>query len=307
MTVPSLAPAGDLTEDQRDLRDAVRALAGRFSDEYWSERDERHEFPWDFYDAFAKGGWLGINIPEEYGGSGLGITEASLMVEEIAASGAAMNGCSALHGSFFVFSIVTKHATEEMRRDILPRAAEGGLHVAFGLTEPDAGTDTARITTSAKRDGDEYVINGRKIWCTKALESQKIMLATRTAARADGAKPTDGMTLFFIDADDPAVELRAIPKMGRNAVPSYEVFIDELRVPADARVGEEGEGFRYLLHGLNAERILLSHESIGIGAPRFGGRSPTPRSGSSSTARSVRTRGSRSRSPRRRRASTPRS
>jgi acyl-CoA dehydrogenase len=265
MTAPSMMPAMELTPDQQDLRDAARRLAGRFSDEYWAERDERHEFPWDFYEAFAEGGWLGINIPEEYGGSGLGITEASLLVEEIAASGAAMNGCSALHGSFFVFSIITKHADERMRREILPRAAEGSLHVAFGLTEPDAGTDTSRITTSARRDGDGYVISGRKVWCTKAAESQKIVLATRTAAREDGAKPTDGMTLFFIDSDDPAVELRAIPKMGRNAVPSYEVFIDELRVPAEARIGEEGEGFRYLLHGLNAERILLSHESLGIG------------------------------------------
>jgi acyl-CoA dehydrogenase len=265
MSATTAMPAIELTQDQQDVRDAVRRLAGRFGDEYWAERDSRHEFPQEFYDAFAEGGWLGINIPEEYGGSGLGITEASLLVEEIAASGAAMNGCSAMHLSFFVFSIISKFATEAMRRELLPRAADGKLHVAFGLTEPDAGTDTTRISTKARRDGDGYVISGRKVWCTKAEQSELIALATRTTPREEAAKPTDGMTLFFVPAHDPAVELRAIPKMGRNAVASYEVFIDELRVPESARIGEEGEGFRYLLHGLNAERILIAHEALGIG------------------------------------------
>jgi acyl-CoA dehydrogenase len=265
MTPASSTPAGELTPDQEDLRQAVRQLAASFGDEYWAEHDETHAFPWSFYEAFAEGGWLGIAIPEEYGGSGLGVVEASLLMEEIAASGAAMNGCSALHISIFAFNIIAKHGDDAMRRDVLPRAAEGSLHVCFGLTEPDAGTDTSRITTAAERDGDSYRINGRKVWITKAKESHKMVLVARTTPRADVAKPTQGMSLFFVDVDDPAIELRPIPKMGRHAVPSYEVFIDDLRVPASSRIGEEGQGFKYLLDGLNPERILLAHEALGIG------------------------------------------
>jgi acyl-CoA dehydrogenase len=261
----SSAPVEELTPDQEEIRHAVRRLAASFDDEYWTERDEAHEFPWKFYEAFAKGGWLGMAIPEEYGGSGLGVVEASLLMEEIAASGAAMNGCSALHISIFAFNIIAKHGDDAMRREILPSAADGSLHVCFALTEPDAGTDTTRITTAAKRDGDGYRINGRKVWITKAEQSDKMVLVARTSSRAEVAKPTDGMSLFLVDAHDPAIELRAIAKMGRHAVPSYEVFIDDLRVPATSRIGEEGAGFRYLLDGLNPERILLAHEALGIG------------------------------------------
>jgi acyl-CoA dehydrogenase len=255
----------DLTEDQRDLRDAVAALARKFGDEYWAERDERHEFPRDFYDAFAAGDWLGIAIPEQYGGSGLGIAEASIMLEEIAASGAGMNGCSSMHLTIFGLNTIVKHADEELRQEILPRAVDGSLHVCFGVTEPDAGTDTTRISTVARREGDTYVLNGRKVWITKAAQSQKMVLVARTTPREDVAKPTEGMSLFLIDVDEEAMALRAIPKMGRNAVPSYEVFLDDYRVPATARIGEEGKGFRYLLDGLNPERILLAHEALGLG------------------------------------------
>jgi acyl-CoA dehydrogenase len=259
-------PAGlALTTDQEDIRSAVRALAARFDDDYWAEHDERREFPWDFYDAFAEGGWLGIAIPEQYGGSGLGIAEASILLEEVAASGAAMNGCSAMHLTIFGLNTIVMHASEELRADVLPRAADGSLHVCFGVTEPNAGTDTTRISTVARRDGDCYVINGRKVWITKAAQSQKMVLIARTAARDAGARPTDGMSLFLVDVDEQAMGLRAIPKLGRNAVPSYEVFLDDYVVPAAARVGEEGEGFRYLLDGLNPERILLAHEALGIG------------------------------------------
>jgi acyl-CoA dehydrogenase len=253
-----------LTEDQEQLRTAVRDLAGRFSDDYWAERDERHEFPWDFYDAFAEGGWLGIAIPEEYGGGGLGISEAALLLEEVAASGAGMNGCSTMHLTIFGLNTIVKHGSADLREEILPAAVDGSLHVCFGVTEPDAGTDTTRISSFARRDGSDYVINGRKVWITKAGESQKMILIARTTAR-DASRPIEGMSLFLVDVQDDAVQLRPIRKMGRNAVASYEVFIDDLRVAESARIGEENQGFTYLLDGLNPERILLAHEALGIG------------------------------------------
>jgi acyl-CoA dehydrogenase len=255
----------ELSENQQALRGEVRQLANRFDDDYWSARDECHEFPWEFYNAFAEGGWLGIAIPEEYGGSGLGVLEASLLLEEVAASGAAMNGCSAMHLTIFGLNVVVKHGSEALRREVLPRAADGSLHVCFGVTEPNAGTDTSRITTFARRDGADYVVNGQKIWTTKAGDSQKMLLLARTTPRDQVARPTDGMSLFLVDVDPGAMTLKPIPKMGRNAVASYEVFIDDLRVPAEARIGDEGQGFRLLLDGLNPERILLAHESLGIG------------------------------------------
>ncbi|WP_306336664.1 acyl-CoA dehydrogenase family protein [Streptomyces sp. KL118A] len=253
-----------LTEEQEDIRRAVAELAARFPDTYWADHDERAAFPQDFYDAFAEGGWLGMAIPEEYGGGGLGILEASLLLQEIAASGAGMNGCSTMHLTIFGLNTLVKHGSPQLREEILPRAADGSLHVCFGVTEPDAGTDTTRISTVARRDGDDYVISGRKVWITKAGHSQKMVLIARTAPR-DAERPTEGMTLFLVDIDSDAVRLRAIPKMGRNAVASYEVVIDGLRTPASRRVGEEGQGFRHLLDGLNPERILLAHEAVGIG------------------------------------------
>ncbi|MFD9958151.1 acyl-CoA dehydrogenase family protein [Amycolatopsis sp. NPDC058986] len=254
-----------LTDDQELIRGAVRELAGKFSDDYWADKDERGEFPHEFYNAFAGAGWLGMAIPEEYGGGGLGVLEAALLLEEVAASGAAMNGCSTMHLTIFGLNTIVKHGSEQLRREILPRAVDGSLHVCFGVTEPDAGTDTTRITTFARRDGDSYVVNGRKVFITKAGQSQKMVLIARTTKREDVEKPTDGMSLFLVDIESDAVQLRAIPKMGRNAVHCYEVFIDDLRVPESARVGEEGQGFRYLLDGLNPERILLAHEALGIG------------------------------------------
>jgi acyl-CoA dehydrogenase len=254
-----------LTEEQQALQKAVRELASKFDDDYWAERDEKHEFPTEFYEAFARAGWVGIAIPEQYGGAGQGIFEASLLLEEIAASGAGMNGCSSMHLTIFGLNTVAKHGSEALRQEVLPRAADGSLHVCFGVTEPDAGTDTTRIATFARRDGDEYVIRGRKVWITKAGMSSKMILIARTTPRDQIAKATDGMSLFLVDLDPSAVELRAIPKLGRNAVASYEVVIDDLRVPVAARIGEEGQGFRYLLDGLNPERILLAHEALGIG------------------------------------------
>jgi acyl-CoA dehydrogenase len=254
----------DLDDDARVLQQAARELAGRFDDNYWADVDERHEFPWEFYDAFAKGGWLGISIPEEYGGGGKGILEAALLMEAIASSGAGMNGCSSMHLTIFGLNTIVKHGSEELRREILPKAASGSLHVCFGVTEPDAGTDTTRISTFARREGDTYVIRGRKVWITKAGVSSKMVLIARTSER-DGNARAEGMSLFLIDIDPERVTLREIPKLGRNAVASYEVAFDDLVVPAECRIGEEGRGFKYLLDGLNPERILLAHEALGLG------------------------------------------
>lgn len=255
----------ELSEEQEMLRAGARQLARSFSDEYWAERDQNNEFPWEFYNAFAEAGWLGISIPEEYGGGGLGIFEAALLLEEIAASGAGMNGCSTMHLTIFGLNTIVKHGSAEMRQEILPSAADGSLHVCFAVTEPDAGTDTTRISTFARRVDGGYVVNGRKVWITKAGDSQKMILIARTSRREEVAKPTDGMSLFLIDIDPAHIELKAIPKLGRNAVSSYEVFIDDLFVPDSALVGDEGQGFRYLLDGLNPERILLAHEALGLG------------------------------------------
>jgi acyl-CoA dehydrogenase len=254
-----------LTEDQETIRTAVADLARRFDDGYWLEHDDKHEFPIEFYDAIAAGGWLGITIPEEYGGHGLGITEASLVLEEVARSGGGMNAASSIHLSIFGMHPVVVHGSDELKRSTLPRIATGDLHVCFGVTEPGAGLDTSRVTTFARRDGDSYVVSGRKVWISKAMESEKILLLTRTTARADVSRPTDGMTLFLTDLDRSHVDVRPIRKMGRNAVTSNELFIDELRVPVEHRVGEEGQGFRYLLDGLNPERMLIAAEALGIG------------------------------------------
>ena len=254
-----------LTEDQELIRSGVATLAKSFDDRYWMERDQAHEFPTEFYRAIADGGWLGVTIPTAYGGHGLGITEASLVVEEVARSGGGMNAASSIHMSIFGMQPVVVHGSASLKERTLPRIATGDLHVCFGVTEPDAGSDTTRITTFARRDGDSYIVNGRKVWISKALESEKILLLTRTTALSEVGRRTDGMTLFLTDLDRDHVDIRPIPKMGRNAVSSNELFIDDLRVPVEDRVGEEGQGFRYLVDGLNPERMLIAAEALGIG------------------------------------------
>ncbi len=255
----------ELTEDQESIRKAVAGLMRDFDDRYWMEKDLAHEFPAEFYAAIANGGWLGMTVPVEYGGHGLGITEATLLLEEVARSGGGMNAASSIHLSIFGMHPVVVHGSEELKQRTLPRISTGDLHVCFGVTEPGAGLDTASITTFARRDGDHYVVNGRKVWISKAMESEKILLLTRTSAIGDVAKRTDGMTLFLTDLDRDRVDIRPIPKMGRNAVTSNELFIDDLRIPVEDRVGEEGRGFSYLLDGLNPERMLIAAEALGIG------------------------------------------
>ena len=236
-----------------------------FPDEYWSEKDKAHEFPWEFYEKIAEGGWIGIAIPEEFGGGGKGITEASIVLEEIAASGAAMNGCSAIHLSMFGMEPVRKYGSSELVSEVLPGVASGEIHVAFGVTEPDAGTDTTKIRTRAERDGDEYVITGAKGWTSKAPYCDMCLLLVRTTPFEDVTSPTEGISLFLVDLDDSAVDITPIAKVGRNAVVSCEVRYDGLRVPASRLIGNEGEGFRYILDGLNPERILIAAEAFGIG------------------------------------------
>ncbi len=248
-----------------EVENAVAGVCRRFPDEYWRARDDAHEFPWDFYNAMAEAGWVGVAIPEEYGGGGGGITEAAVVLQTVAASGAAMNGATALHLSIFGINPVLKHGSDAMRQKYLPRVASGDLHVAFGVTEPDAGTDTTNISTRAWRDGDEYIVRGRKIWTSKALESEKVLLLVRTTPLEECAKRTDGMTLLLANLRDPAVDIAPIPKAGRNAVASCEVRYDDLRVSVDDLVGEEGRGFHHLLDGLNPERILIAAEAVGTG------------------------------------------
>ena len=255
----------ETTEEHQLIRDAVGRICANFPDEYWAACDREHRFPWDFYNALAADGWIGIAIPEKYGGSGRGITEASILLEEVAASGAAMNGCSAIHLSIFGMHPVVRHGSEEMKRKYLPGVANGELHICFGVTEPDSGTDTTSITTTAVRDGDYYIVRGRKVWTTKALDAQRVLLLVRTQARETVDKRTQGMTLLLAEIKRPEVTISPIDKVGRNAIATCEVVYDDLPVHVTDRVGEEGMGFRYLLGGLNAERILVAAESLGIG------------------------------------------
>ena len=249
-------------EDHQLIEDAITAIGADFDDDYWSRLDEAHEFPWDFYDRLAEGGWVGIAIPEKFGGGGQGIAEAAVVLRTIAASGAAMNGCSAVHLTIFGLNPVAVFGNDRLKNTFLPRAAAGDLHVAFGVTEANAGTDTSQIQTRATRDGDDWRIRGQKIWTTKALESEVVLLLARTG---DADSGLDGLSLFLADLDPDHVDIRPIPKAGRNAVASCEVFYDDLPVEGWRLVGEEGKGFRHILHGLNPERILLASEATGIG------------------------------------------
>lgn len=257
----------DYTEDpvHRDIREAVRAMCKDFPDEYWMEHDASHEFPWEFYEAVQKAGWLGLTIPEEYGGGGLGVTEAAIVEQEIAASGAGMNGCSAVHIGIFGFHPVIEHGSEDLKRRFLPQAASGDLHVSFAVTEPDAGTDTTNISTFARKVDGGYLVTGKKVWITKAQEAQRMLLLCRTEPREAGARRTAGMTLMFAEIDRDKVQIRPIPKMGRNAVDTNELFIDDLFVADSDVVGEPGHGFRTILGGLNAERVISANAALGIG------------------------------------------
>ena len=258
-----------LSELQQALHDEVLSLASRFQPEYWLEHDRNATYPWEFVRAFAERGWLGTIIPERYGGAGLGITEAAIILHAICLSGAGTSGASPVHFFMFPPAPVIHFGSEAMKKACLPRIARGELMLAFGVTEPTAGSDTSRITTWAERRGDCWVVNGQKIWTTNAQQAEKILLLARTSAR-DDARPYDGMTLFFADLDRGACKVRRIEKLGRAAVDSNEVFIDGLVVPDTDVVGEVGRGFYHLIDSLNPERIVIAAEAIGIGRSALG-------------------------------------
>jgi acyl-CoA dehydrogenase len=230
-----MASADEREDTLNAIRDGVRAVVRRFDDEYWLERDEDGVFPNEFHRAMADAGWLGITMPEEYGGSGLGVTEAAIMMHEVAGHGGGM------------------------------RLVAGQDKVAFGVTEPDAGLDTTRIKTFAEKVPGGYKVRGQKVWTSTAQVASKIMLLTRTTRYEDCKRPTDGITIFYTDLDRSKIEVQRIPKMGRKAVDSNAIFIEDLFIPDEHRIGEEGKGFSYILHSLNPERVLVGTEAVAIG------------------------------------------
>ena len=247
------------------MRAAIEKICARFDDDYWLKRDRDGAFPGDFHGTLAADGWLGICIPEAYGGAGLGIAEAAVMMQTIAQSGAGFSGASAVHMNIFGLNPVVVYGTEEQKARMLPPIVAGKEKACFAVTEPNAGLETARLQTRAERHGDRYVVSGAKIWITTAQVADKMLILTRTAPIETGRKPTDGLTLFFTALDRRYVEVREIKKMGRKAVDSNQVFIDGLEVPVADRIGEEGRGFEYILDGFNPERILVAVEAIGLG------------------------------------------
>ena len=259
-----------LTVDQQHIRDAISKLCARFPDEYWLKHDQNHEFPQEFFEALRDDGWLGIAMPAEYGGSGLGISEAAVMMQAIAESGAGMSGASAVHIPVFSVQPVVLFGTEQQKKRILPAVVSGKDRVCFAVTEPNAGLNTTEITTRAVRRPDGYLVNGDKIWISTAQVSNKMLLLARTTPLDQVKKKTHGLSLFYTDLDRSKIEVRPINKMGRHAVDSNMLFIHDLLVPEEDRIGAEGEGFKILLHGLNPERVLVAAEAVGIGRAALG-------------------------------------
>jgi acyl-CoA dehydrogenase len=247
------------------VRAAIEKICARFGDDYWLNRDSDGEFPEEFYRAIADGGWLGICIPQEFGGSGLGVGEAAVMMHAITASGAGLSGASAVHMNIFSLNPVVVYGSDEQKRRMLPPIAAGEEKACFAVTEPDAGLETAKLKTTAKRHGGIYVVSGAKIWISTAQVADRMLILARTAPLGEGRRLTDGLSLFYTALDRRFVEVREIEKMGRKAVDSNALFIDGLEVPVADRIGEEGRGFEYILHGLNPERVLVAAEAIGLG------------------------------------------
>ncbi len=254
-----------LTDEQQAIRDGIARICAKFDDEYWLNKDREGGFPHDFHQAIARDGWLGICMPEAYGGSGLGVAEAAIMMQAIAESGACMAGASAVHLNIFGLQPVVVYGTEEQKQRMLPPLIRGEHKACFGVTEPDTGLDTTKLRTRAERKGDHYILTGQKVWTSTAQVADRILVIARTTPPEQVKKKTDGLTLFYTAFDRKYLEAREIDKMGRKAVDSNQLFIDGLPVPLEDRIGEEGRGFEYLLHGLNPERILCAAESIGIG------------------------------------------
>ena len=253
------------SEDQRAIREGVSAVVRKFDDDYWLARDDDGEFPRAFHRAMADAGWLGITMPPEYGGAGLGVIEAAIMMHEVASHGGGMAAASTVHINLFGPHPIVVFGTPEQRERWLPRLVQGLDQCAFGVTEPDAGLNTTAIKTFAQKAPGGYLVHGQKVWTSTAQVASKIMLLTRTTKLEDCKRPTEGITLFYADLDRSKIEVRRIPKMGRKAVDSNAVFIDGLFIPESDRIGEEGKGFSYLLHSLNPERLLVAAEAVAIG------------------------------------------
>ena len=258
----------ELSADQADLVAGVQASLRPFDDAYWLDCDREHRFPETFVQAMAKGGWLGVTLPEAYGGAGLGVTEAALMMLEVARAGG-MTAASSIHMNIFGPKAIVQFGTEAQRAAWLPELISGRTKSCFAVTEPDTGLDTTRLTTRAVRQGARYTVNGRKMWTSTAQVADRIMLLARTSDY-DAARPTEGLSLFYTALDRNAVEVREIDKMGRAAVDTNALFIDNLNVPEEDLIGVEGQGFRYILQAMNPERILIAAEAVGIGLSALG-------------------------------------
>jgi acyl-CoA dehydrogenase len=254
-----------ISDDHRAIREGVGTVVRRFGDDYWLQRDDDGEFPREFHRAMADAGWLGITMPTRYGGAGLGVTEACIMLHEVTSHGGGMAAASTVHINLFGPHPIVVFGTDDQRARWLPRLIDGSDQCCFGFTEPDAGLNTTAIKTFAQKVPGGYVVHGQKVWTSTAQVANKIMLLTRTTKLEDCKRPTDGITIFYADLDRSKVEVRRIPKMGRKAVDSNAVFIDGLFIADSDRIGEEGKGFSYILHSLNPERLLVASEAIGIG------------------------------------------
>jgi acyl-CoA dehydrogenase len=253
------------TPEQEAIREAIAKICARFGDDYWLKKDKEGGFPKELHQALAKDGWLGVAMPEEYGGSGLGITEAAVMMQAIAESGAGFSGASAVHMNIFGLNPVVVFGTPEQKKRMLPGLIAGKERACFAVTEPNTGLNTTRIKTKAEKKGGKYLISGQKVWISTAQVAEKILLLARTTPLEETRKSTLGLSLFYTDFDRKHIEVREIEKMGRKAVDSNQVFFDGLPVPEADRIGEEGKGFEYILHGMNPERILIAAECVGLG------------------------------------------
>ncbi|KAK5219866.1 hypothetical protein LTR72_007397 [Exophiala xenobiotica] len=253
------------TESMHMVREAISKICSKYTDEYWLEKDNKHEFPLDLHRDLAKDGWLGICMPQEYGGSELGISEATVMMQTISESGAGMTGASSVHMNIFGLEPVVKFGTPEQKARMLVPMIQGREKSCFGVTEPNTGLDTLKLQSVAQKQGDHYILNGSKIWTSTAQIANKILILVRTTPLEKVSKPTQGLSLFYTDLDRSAVQVTEIPKMGRAAVDSNVIFFENWRVPAADLIGEEGNGFKMIMHGMNAERILVGAEALGLG------------------------------------------
>lgn len=270
--VHRIMSTSNFTETQLDVKTAIEQICTAFPDEYWAARDESGEYPHELHSALAAGGWIGIALPAELGGAGLGISEATMMMQTISQTGAGMGGAQSVHANVYATQPVAKFANQQQRRDMLPGLIKGKYRTCFGVTEPNTGLETLKLKTQAVRDGEDYLITGQKIWITSAQVATRMILLARTTPLESVQKPSEGLSLFFIDFDKArsGLEVQRIKKMGGRAVDANQVFFDNYRVPANTLIGEEGQGFKIVLHGMNAERCLLAGEALGLGYAALG-------------------------------------